>query len=136
MLGPKTTCCAEGGDIQDLLKRIDCKLAELGNDLYNNVVFMLNRPVYANKIVQLLTYRRILTYKYYNIEYANKYTVEDIASKVIRLTAGCERRCPEPPPVCETTTTTSTTENPFDCTFDVDIVCIPTTTTTTSMIPV
>jgi len=134
MLGPKTTCCAEGGDIQDLLKKIDCKLAELGNDLYNNVVFMLNRPVYANKIVQLLTYRRILTYKYYNIEYANKYTVEDIASKVIRLTVGCVRRCPEAPPVCETTTTTSTTENPYNCTFEVDIVCIPTTTTTTSTI--
>jgi len=95
---------------------------------------MLNRPVYANKIVQLLTYRRILTYKYYNIEYANKYTVEDIASKVIRLTVGCVRRCPEIPPVCETTTTTSTTENPYNCTFEVDIVCIPTTTTTTSTI--
>ena len=37
------------------------------------------------------------------------FSVEDIAGKVIRLTAGCELRCPKVNQVCIPTTTSTTT---------------------------
>ncbi len=54
MLTPRLTNCQDCHKIPDLLKSIDCKLAELGNNMYNNVVFMLGRDVPAYTITQLL----------------------------------------------------------------------------------
>ncbi|BCU97905.1 MAG: hypothetical protein CM15mV19_1580 [uncultured marine virus] len=90
MISPKLTNCKECANIPDLLRRIDCKLAELGNNLYNNVVFMLNRPIATSEISQLLVYKRVLRNRFV-IHYAHgcpEVSTEDIASKVIRLTAG------------------------------------------------
>jgi hypothetical protein len=119
MLTPRLTNCQDCHKIPDLLKQIDCKLAELSNDAYNDIVFMLGNCIPAYEINQLLAYKRILTFKYCNPHYAGSYSVNDIASKVIRLTAGCVSRCNEPT-VCEITTC---------C---VDIVPNPTTTTTST----
>lgn len=96
MLSPRLNDCPECADIPSLLKKIDCKLAELGNNLYNNISYMLNKPVPAVEILQLIGYRRILTYKYCNPNYVCKYSVKMIASRVIRLTLGCVSRCNEP----------------------------------------
>ena len=93
MLSPRLNDCPECADIPSLLKKIDCKLAELGNNLYNNISYMLNKPVPADDILQLIGYRRILTYKYCNPNYVCKYSVKMIASRVIRLTLGCVSRC-------------------------------------------
>ena len=119
MLTPRLTNCQDCHKIPDLLKKIDCKLAELGNDMYNNVVFMLGNSIPATTIMQLIAYKRILTFKYCNPHYAGHCSVDDIAGKVIRLTSGCVSRCNEPT-VCEITTC---------C---VDVVPNPTTTTTST----
>ena len=120
MLSPRLTNCPECANIPSLLRKIDCKMAELGNNLYNNISYMLNKPIPASDIIQLIAYKRILTYKYYNPDYVNKYSINSIASKVIRLTLGCVSRCNTPTPCLE-----------VPC--DIDIVINPTTTTTTTI---
>ena len=140
MLSPRLTNCPECANIPDLLKKINCKLAELGNNLYNNVSYMLNKPVPADDILQLIGYKRILTYKYCNPNYVHQYSVKMIASRVIRLTAGCVSRCNEPERCLEepcdvtivpnpSTTTTSTTQRITTTTSSSS-----TTTTTTTLI--
>lgn len=82
MLSTRLTNCPDCASIPALLADIDCKLAELSKNLYNNLVFMLNQPVPASVMLDLLNYKRILTYKYCNPNYACKYTVNMIASRV------------------------------------------------------
>lgn len=65
-----------------LLSDIDCKLNSLANNLYNNTVFSLNHPVPGTAIVDLLNYKRILTFKLCNPDYARNYSVDMIASRV------------------------------------------------------
>jgi len=120
MLSPRLSNCPECADIPSLLKKIDCKLAELGNNLYNNVSYILNKPVPAGDILQLIGYRRILQYKYVNPNYAHRYSVQMIASRVIRLTAGCVSKCNTPEPCLEES-------------CDVDVVLNPTTTSTSTL---
>jgi len=140
MLSPRLTNCPECPDISSLLKKIDCKLAELGNNLYNNISYMLNKPVPADDITQLIGYRRILLYKLCNPSYVEKYSVAMISSKVIRLTVGCVSRCNTPEPCIEercditvipnTTSTTSTSST--STTTSTSTTIVPTTTTTSS----
>lgn len=82
MLSPRLTNCPECANIPALIATIDCKLAEFGNNLYNNVVFMLNQPVPGGVMLALINYRRILAYKYCNPDYAAPFTVNMIASRV------------------------------------------------------
>lgn len=151
MLTPRLTNCPECANIPDLLKKIDCKLAEYANGLYNNVVFMLNQVVPAGAMIQLLAYKRILTYKQCNPDYLADFCMDKIVSKVIRLTLGCYIK----PTVTETliptttsTTSTSTTCPPLICSFDGTgvsscsftgtvhkVTITPTTTSTTSATP-
>jgi hypothetical protein len=119
MLSPRLTNCPECSNIPDLLKKINCKLAELGNSLYNNISYMLNQPIPAGEILQLIAYKRILTHKYCNPNYVHEYSVAMIASRVIRITAGCVSRCNTPEPCLE-----------IPC--EIDIVANPTTTSTTT----
>jgi len=107
MLSPKLTNCPECANIPSLLKKIDCKLAELGNNLYNNITLMLNKPIYTDEIFQLIGYKRILKYKSVNPDYCNSYTINKIASKVIPLTVGCISKCPCGSTIPSTTTSTS-----------------------------
>lgn len=82
MLTPKLASCVACSSIPALLDEIDCKLKLLAGNLYNNVVFSLNQPVPAGAILDLLNYKRILTFKFCNPNYAGPYTVEMIASRV------------------------------------------------------
>jgi hypothetical protein len=144
MLTPRLTNCQDCDKIPDLLKSIDCKLAEFGSNMYNNVVYMLNQPIPATTMLQLLAYKRILTYKYCNPHYAGQCSVNDIAGKVIRLTAGCVSRCNEPT-VCEITTcyvtvvpnpsTTTTSTSSTSSTTTTTTSTSSTTTTTTTIYP-
>jgi hypothetical protein len=61
---------------------IDCKLTELANDEYNNIVFSLNYYTNGPLIGDLLNYKRILRFKYCNLDYGLPFTVEQIASRV------------------------------------------------------
>lgn len=82
MLNPRTSSCVDCTTISALLSNIDCKLKELGSDLYNNTVYILNRPVQSEVYLSLLNYKRILTYKAVNEDYAQGYTVADVANRV------------------------------------------------------
>jgi hypothetical protein len=150
MLSPRLTNCPECANIPSLLKKIDCKLAELGNNLYNNISYMLNKPVPSSDILQLIGYRRILMYKYCNPSYVEKYSVQMIASRVIRLTAGCVSKCNElercleepcdikivPNPTTTSTSTlpitTTTSTSSTSSTTTTSTTAVPTTTTTSS----
>ena len=78
----RLTNCVSCTTMSALLSDIDCKLTEMGKVLYNNTVFALNQPVQASVFTDLINYKRILTYRMCNAEYALPYTIEQIASKV------------------------------------------------------
>ena len=82
MLTPRLVNSSECSTISTLIEEIDCKLATLAGILYNNVIFMLNQPVPAAAFIDLLTYRRILQYKYVNSDYACHYSVTMIAGRI------------------------------------------------------
>lgn len=82
MLSPRLTNCTECANINSLINEIDCRVAELSNVLYNNTVFMLNKSFDPIALLDLLNYKRILTYKVCNPDYAGHYTVNMIASKI------------------------------------------------------
>ena len=136
MLSPRLTNCPECSDIPSLLKKIDCKLAELGNNLYNNISYMLNKRVPVDDITQLIGYRRILMYKLINPSYVQKYSINMIASRVIRLTVGCVSRCNTPEPCIEESCDVVIVPNPTSTTStsstSTSTTLVPTTTTTSS----
>lgn len=82
MLSPKLVNCIDCTTPQALILDIDCKLTELANNQYNNIVFILNLPFPSQVIGDLLNYKRILVYKLCNPNYASAYTVQMIASRV------------------------------------------------------
>ena len=82
MLLPRLTNCLHCSNIMVLLADIDRKLDELSNSLYNNVVFSLNNSIPGIVMEDLLNYKRILTYKLCNKDYAPSFSVERIASQI------------------------------------------------------
>jgi hypothetical protein len=82
MITIRLTDCVDCSTITSLLNDIDCKLTELAKILYNNTIFALNQPVQSSVFLDLLNYKRILTYRTCNADYALPYTTEMIASKV------------------------------------------------------
>ncbi len=82
MLQPRLTNCIECASIPVLLQDIDCKLTELAKIQYNNIIFSMNYSLACSPIGELLNYKRILTYKYCNPDYASHYSVQRIASRV------------------------------------------------------
>lgn len=82
MLSPRLSNCTECATIPALLSDIDCKIKELAQKEYNNVVFSFNRSIKGGVMKDLLNYKRILTFKYCNPDYASCYSVEQIASRV------------------------------------------------------
>lgn len=109
MIDPRLTNCTQCTTIANLLAKIDCKIAEMAKMLYNNIVYMLGYSIKSEAMIDLLNYKRILTYKSYNLAYAPDYTVEMIASKIILLTGNCKSNCQQSIYVPPTTTTTTTT---------------------------
>lgn len=82
MLSPRLTNCPECTDIPSLISEIDCKLSEISMSLYNDLIFMLHKQCNIDLMLDLLMYKRILTYKYCNPNYAGHFSVNMIASKV------------------------------------------------------
>ena len=82
MLTQRLRECKECAEINSLIDEIDCKLAKLAGNMYHNITLMLNQPIPADAIIDLLHYKRILQYKYVNNNYVYGYTVNMIASKV------------------------------------------------------
>lgn len=82
MLSPRLTNCDDCTSIATLLTDIDCKLTELAKKQYNNIIYAFNSFISEDLFIDLLNYKRILTYKLNNSEYAECYEVSTIASKV------------------------------------------------------
>jgi len=85
MFSPRLTDCPDCTTIPELLKKIDCKLTELANSQYNNIVFSLNNYISGELVNDLINYKQILTYKLCNSSYCEPFTVSMIASRVIVL---------------------------------------------------
>jgi len=120
MLSIRLTNCRECDLASKLIDSINCQLAKMANNLYYNIAYMLDKPVEASTISALLHYKRILTFKSCNADWASDYSVDDIASRINFLTVGC--KCCSEHNSGDLTTTTTTT-----------ITSIPTTTTTTTV---
>lgn len=82
MLSPRLSDCVECSTIPALINQIDCKIKEMAQKEYNNIVFSFNRNIKGEVMKDLLNYKRILSYKYCNPDYASCFSVEQIASKV------------------------------------------------------
>ena len=82
MLSPRLTTYPDCASVSVLLQDIECKIFEIAKNMYNNIIFALNKPLDPNTMIDLLNYRRILIYKACNSEYAGCYTIDMIASKV------------------------------------------------------
>jgi roadblock/LC7 domain-containing protein len=82
MLSPRLTNCPQCENIPSLIADIDCKMAEMSNSLYNNIIYMLNQSFDGYTMYSLLNYKRILSYKICNPNYAGAYSVNMIASKI------------------------------------------------------
>lgn len=82
MLSPRLTNCIECNTITALLADIDCKVAELAKNEYNNLVFALNYPLPGTVLDDLLNYKRILRFKYCDGDYGAPFTLNQIASRV------------------------------------------------------
>lgn len=85
MLHSQLTNCSESNIIPTLLDEIDCKLTKLGGKLYGNAVYMLNNNISAIDIFDLLTYKRILTFKQVNPNYCKDYTVDQMIGYINTL---------------------------------------------------
>ena len=82
MLNPRLNNCVDCTTIPSLLQDIDCKITELAKKEYNNTVFILNKCIPSDVFLSLLNYKRILTYKLVNPDYACHFSVKKIASLV------------------------------------------------------
>ena len=82
MLNVRLAECKECADISSLISEIDCRLATLADNMFNNITMMLNQPIPSEAIIDLLTYKRILQCRYVNPLYASAYSTNSIASKV------------------------------------------------------
>jgi hypothetical protein len=71
MLQSQLTNCSGESNIPLLLDEINCKLYKLGTSLYGNTVFLLNNDVSAEEIIDLIIYRRILTFRQVNPDYCS-----------------------------------------------------------------
>lgn len=112
MLNIKTTNCTNCHKISELIDSIDCQLNKMAKNYYQNISLMLNKPVEGSKMSTLIHYKRILLYMSENVDWSC-YSLNDIASRISYLTAGCqccdESRFPNRDSFVTTSTTTSTT---------------------------
>lgn len=82
MIVPRLINCSECASIETLINDINCKLTDMAKVYYNNIRLMLGGPTKDDVMWDLLHYKRILTYRMYNSNYASDYTLEKIASRV------------------------------------------------------
>lgn len=108
MLTPKLTNCISCREIPNLLAAIDCKIALEADKIYQNIRFMLNNKIDSCSIKDLLHYKRILTFKYFNPDYTKEFPIDRIANRVRVLTVGTNN-CKSAVSMLPTTTTSTTT---------------------------
>jgi hypothetical protein len=93
MLNARLTSCNDCGDISILLRLIDCKISEIVHSLYYNAIYALNNCVHQDIIADLLNYKRILLFRTCTPSYGGCISIQQIASRIRVLTAGCKPKC-------------------------------------------
>lgn len=134
MLSLKLTSCRECAEIPYMISAIDCMLAKISKNLYQNLTLMINNPIDREQFNSLLIYKRVLIYKYCNPDYASDFTLQMVSNRVNVLTSGCNKPCTEPNSSVAITTTTTTTSGDATTTTTTTTE-VPTTTTTTTEAP-
>ena len=83
MLLPRLTNCVICSDICVVISEIDCKLADVAKDLYNNTIYSLNKKVSTSVMNDLLNYKRILQHRICNVDYGGRnFSDEQIVSRI------------------------------------------------------
>jgi len=127
MLTTKLTSCKDCLDISKLTDKVNLSIAAISKDMYNNIVFALNKTCQQHLLKDLIFYKRILEYRYCNSDYAGDISLEQIYSKVLILLSKSPKsvlgECVSNPPPTPTTTTTTTSEvvaDPSDITLFIE----------------
>jgi hypothetical protein len=138
MLSIRLSNCRECAAISGLLDAINCQLAKMAKNLYLNMAYMMDAPVEGCKMSALLHYKRILTYRANNEEWADDdYDLYEIASRVRTLTVGCDCCSNQSTGGFTTTTSTSsTTTTSTTVLTTTTTTTVPVTTTTTTTIKI
>lgn len=82
MLKTTLTECTDCENLLDLICQIDDKLKTYTVNQYNNLTLMVCLPFNKEVIDALLHYKRIVTHKAFNCNYACDYSVSTIISRV------------------------------------------------------
>jgi hypothetical protein len=82
MLNIKITTCTSCTNLSDLLSEVDNKLLYYGRNHWNNISLMLELDYNKAAINKLLNYKRILTKRLYNPNYACSVELNQIISQV------------------------------------------------------
>lgn len=82
MLKINLNSCNGCQDIRELLCEIDDKLHIYGQNYYNNITILTSLPFDKDVMDHLLHYKRILTKRLFNPNYASEVPFEYIISKV------------------------------------------------------
>lgn len=87
MINPRLSNCDDCSNIEGLIEDINCKIVDLSNVAYNNIIYGFGKSTRFTLMYDLLNYRRILQYKAVNSDYLKNVSVGDISNKV-RLLIG------------------------------------------------
>jgi hypothetical protein len=82
MLKIKLTNCSTCIDVEKLLCEVDETLKKYASNALNNAALMLNLPVNTETIGLLIQYKRILSNKIRNSQYANTVPLSSITSRI------------------------------------------------------
>jgi len=82
MLQPDLKECKGCESLQELLEQIDCTLTIYGKNQMHNIQYNLTLYYPKDKIADLLHYKRILTKKVFNNNYACGFSITEIISRV------------------------------------------------------
>lgn len=82
MISPRLSECDDCSNIKKLIDDINCKIVELSNSSYSNIIYGFGKSIQFTLMYDLLHYRRILEYKAVNSDYLKEFPVNQISSKI------------------------------------------------------
>jgi len=94
MLTPRLLDCPDCDNIPRLIGEIDCKISQIGGDLYNSIIFGFKGTCNTNDLGDLIRYKRILMTILNNPYFGNEYDpyifcLSEIVSKIKLMSSGC-----------------------------------------------
>lgn len=108
MINPIFKECTTCGSLEELVKYIDCTIAEMAKNRYYSVIYNIVLPFDSRKFKKLLRYKRILQRRLTISNYPDyRFNVQDLIFNIKRLVLleDCSQ-CATCFPTLTTTTTT------------------------------